>query len=267
MKNCAKLMILGLVLVGCYDDDERGLAGGTTGGEASATEASSGMMFTTGQSTADPTTTIGTTADPSGTGTGSTSDDPTGTSSGTIEDESSSGSGSSSGSTGEPIEQSCDAYCDLYLDACQDYSEYANRQHCLDHCSQWPLGDELDTGHDSLGCRIYHSTVASGTDPNLHCPHSGPSGEATCVSQDAPTCELYCTRYFNNCEGDLNLWESMDSCMGQCALWYKGTVDDIAGHTAGCRSYYANLAAGDAEMHCPNAGPGGGDACVLPSAE
>lgn len=266
MKNCAKLMILGLVLGGCYEDDDSGLAEGSTGAAASATDASTGMMFTTGQSTSGPTTTIGTTVAPSTTEAGSTSDDPTGTSTGVVEDESSSGGGSS-GSTGEPIEQSCDAYCDLYLDACQDYSEYANRQHCLDHCSQWPLGDELDTGHDSLGCRIYHSTVASGTDPNLHCPHSGPSGEATCVSQEAPACELYCTRYFNNCEGDLNLWESMDSCMGQCALWYKGTVDDISGHTTGCRSYYANLAAGNAEMHCPNAGPGGGDACVLPSAE
>lgn len=264
MKNCAKLMVLGLVLGGCYNDDDRDPAEGTSGmATDGVAETGTGMMFTTGPSTSAPTTTIGTTADPSTTEPGTTTGDPMETSSGPIEEESSSGG---SDSTGAPIELSCDAYCDLYLDACQDFSEYANPQHCLDHCSQWPEGDPLDTGHDSLGCRTYHATVASGTDANLHCPHSGPSGEATCVSQEAPTCELYCTRYFNNCEGDLNLWESMDSCMGQCGLWYKGDVDDISGHTAGCRSYYANLAAGDAEMHCPNAGPGGGEACVLPAA-
>ncbi|MEX1364950.1 MAG: hypothetical protein AB1Z98_17610 [Nannocystaceae bacterium] len=179
------------------------------------------------------------------------------------------GDGSTSGdmdtSTGEPppIELSCEDYCGLYMDACQDFSEYANAQHCLDHCAQWPLGEGGATAGDSLGCRTYHVTVASSTDPELHCPHSGPSGMHVCVDEAAPTCELYCTRYFNNCEGDLNLWESMDACMDTCGGWYPGMTTDTAGHTTGCRAYYANLAAADPATHCGNAGPGGGEMCVL----
>jgi len=167
-------------------------------------------------------------------------------------------------STGEPpAELECEAYCELYEGSCQDFSEYANTQHCLDNCAQWPVGAIEDIEGDSLGCRTYHVTVAGTTDPELHCPHAGPSGMQVCVAEDAPTCDLYCMRYFNNCEGDLNLWVDMDECMDTCAGWYPGTGTDAAGHSIGCRSYYANLAAGNDELHCPNAGPGGGAQCVL----
>lgn len=166
--------------------------------------------------------------------------------------------------TGPALEDpTCEAYCDLYLDACQDYSEYANEQHCLDHCAQWPVGMVEDVGGDSLGCRTYHVTVAASTDAALHCPHAGPSGMHTCVDAEQPTCELYCTRYFGNCQGELDLWADMDECMSECSGWYPGTITDDHGHTTGCRAFYANLAAADAELHCPNAGPGGGEACVL----
>ena len=45
----------------------------------------------------------------------------------------------------------------------------------------------------------------------------------------------------------------MDSCLGQCGLWYQGAVGDTAGHSVGCRAYYANLAAADAEANCADA--------------
>lgn len=162
-----------------------------------------------------------------------------------------------------PVELSCSEYCALYMDACQDFSEYANAPHCMDHCAQWPEGIPDETAGDSLGCRTYHVTVAGSTEPQLHCPHSGPSGMHTCVDEDAPDCDLYCTRYFNNCEGELNLWASMDECTSTCAQWYPGQATDTSGHSIGCRAYYANLAAGNAQMHCGNAGPGGGQMCVL----
>jgi len=168
-----------------------------------------------------------------------------------------------SSSGGEPIELSCEAYCELHEVTCQDFDGYANNQHCLDNCAQWPVGDAADVGGDSLGCRIYHVTVAASTDPELHCPHSGPSGDGVCVAEDAPTCDLYCTRYFNNCEGDLNLWVDMGECLDTCADWYPGEVTDDSGHSIGCRAYYSQLAAADPETHCENAGPGGGTACVL----
>lgn len=169
-------------------------------------------------------------------------------------------SGSDDAPAGDPT---CSAYCTIYLDACQDFSEYANEQDCADNCAQWPVGTADDVGGDSLGCRTYHATVASSTDPSLHCPHAGPSGDMTCVDDQAPQCELYCTRYFNNCEGDLNLWADRDECMTECATWYPGQGTDDAGDSVGCRSYYANLASADPDLHCPNAGPGGGEACVL----
>ncbi|MCA9708619.1 MAG: hypothetical protein KDK70_22410, partial [Myxococcales bacterium] len=159
-------------------------------------------------------------------------------------DDSSDG-GMDTSSTGDepPMELSCEAYCGIYMDACQDFGEYANEQHCLDHCAQWPIGTMADTAGDSLGCRTYHVTVASSTDPQLHCPHAGPSGMHVCVDEGAPDCDLYCTRYFNNCEGDLNLWADMDECMSTCGEWYPGGATDTSGHSIGCRAYYANLAA------------------------
>lgn len=203
-------------------------------------------------------------------------DGDTGASGSTGMDGSSGSSDGSEGSSGEPtttgvdsssgeppVELSCAAYCETYTSACQDFSEYANAQHCLDNCAQWPEGAPEDVAGDSLGCRTYHATVAASTDADLHCPHSGPSGDGVCVAEDAPTCDLYCTRYFGNCTDDLNLWTDMTECMDTCATWYPGAATDDSGHSIGCRAYYANLAAGDPDLHCPNAGPGGGEACVL----
>lgn len=167
-----------------------------------------------------------------------------------------------SGSTGG-AEITCEAYCGLYAEACVDFSEYANEQHCLEHCAQWPVGAADDTGHDSLGCRIYHATVAKSTDPDFHCPHSGPSGDGVCVRDEAPDCDLYCTRYFNACTDDLNAYADTDDCMMQCSTWYPGSLDDVVGHTVGCRAYHAQAALGGPDEHCPHAGPGGGGVCVL----
>lgn len=160
-------------------------------------------------------------------------------------------------------ELTCDAYCGIYLDGCADHSDYANMQNCLDNCAQWPVGDASDTGADSLGCRIYHATVASSTDPDIHCPHAGPSGAGVCVDAEAPTCELFCNRYFSNCQDELNAFEDMAECVETCSTWYPGSESDVDGHTVGCHSYHANAAVGDPATHCPHAGPGGGGICVL----
>lgn len=171
-------------------------------------------------------------------------------------------SGAMDSSTGEAT-LDCTSYCDVYMTACVDHSEYANTEDCMANCEQWPVGDAADTGADSLGCRLYHATVAGSTDPELHCPHAGPSGAQTCVAAEAPTCDLYCMRYFTNCTGDLNAFMDTDECMAECSTWYPGAETDVSGHTVGCHSYHANAAVSDAETHCPHAGPGGGGICVL----
>jgi len=157
----------------------------------------------------------------------------------------------------------CAEYCGLYLVACVDFDAYANEVDCMDNCAQWPVGTAADTDVDSLGCRTYHAMVAGSTDPELHCPHASPSGAATCVAEDAPTCDLYCTRYFANCMDNLNVFDDMAECMTVCADWYPGTFKDTEGHTVGCHAYHADAAMGDAELHCPHAAPGGGGICVL----
>lgn len=241
-----------LFLTACAggDDNDDGMAddtsGGSVGESGSTTDAMTTTMTTapttaeTLSTTTDPATTDATTTDPA------TTDPDTGDS-----------------STGEPADLSCESYCSIYAASCVDHSEYSNDQDCLDNCAQWPIGEAADTGVDSLGCRIYHATVAGSTDPEEHCPHAGPSGDGMCVAADAPDCATYCMRYFENCTGDLNAFMDETECNAECSTWYAGTFKDTDGHTIGCHSYHAMAAAGDAETHCPHAGPGGGGICVL----
>lgn len=255
------LLATSLGLLGCAEGDAQRLDSGTEGLEESSTD-----MMDGGTSDAMPSTSD---SGPEGTSSVSAGDDSNdgGETSGPTTDDGTDGGGTDDGpggsTGGEAPALDCGSYCDIYMDACGDYSEYANTQHCVDHCGQWPLGAEEDIAGDSLGCRLYHVTVASGTDPALHCPHSGPSGDGVCWDDTAPDCELYCTRYFNNCTGELNVYEDQADCLAQCEPWYPGTLDDASGHTTGCRAYYAGLAAADPEAHCQNAGPGGGEQCVL----
>lgn len=166
--------------------------------------------------------------------------------------------------TGGAVDVSCENYCSIYETGCKDFSEYDNTAACLAQCGQWPVGEANATDGDSLGCRLYHVTVASTTDPNVHCPHAGPSGDGVCVDPAAPTCDAYCTKYFKNCTMDLNLYIDEADCMTQCADWYPGKENDAAGDSVGCRLYHAGAALADPATHCPHAGPGGADVCVTP---
>lgn len=249
MKTTKTLLIM-FVLGGCASGDGDDGDGAETGTASIGTDTTAAMtegMTTMETMTTAPTTAstlTATTADPD-----SSSTDPTDATTGTDT------------TGGEDV--TCDAYCGMYLSACADFSEYANEQDCLDNCAQWPVGAAADTAVDSLGCRLYHATVASSTDPALHCTHAGPSGAATCVAADAPECDLYCTRYFTNCTEDLNAYVDMADCLDQCSTWYPGADADVDGHTIGCHSYHANAAVGGPEKHCPHASPGGGGICVL----
>ena len=254
MRVTVSLLGMLAMFVACAegDDDDDGAATGDTGtlgddsagttGDATATTTATSVTSTTTGATS---VTVTSTTDPD------TGDD--------TEDTGDTGPDDTTG--GDAL--SCANYCAIYLDACNDFTAYANEQDCLDNCAQWPIGTEVDTADDTLGCRIYHATVASSTDPEMHCPHAGPNGDATCVAEEAPTCDVYCMRFFDNCTGELNTFVDMADCMDQCGDWYPGTEADVEGHTVGCHSYHANASAGDPEMHCPHAAPGGGGICVL----
>ncbi len=206
-------------------------AGGTTADESTAAESTAvpttGPMTTTEpMTTTDPSTTDGTTTDGN-------------------------------------ADLTCENYCGIYTTACKDFAEYDNAEACMSQCKQWPVGEANATGGDSLGCRLYHVTVASTTEPMVHCPHAGPNGAATCVDADAPTCDAYCTAYFASCTADLNLYSDMADCTTQCAPWWPGKTGDAGGDSIGCRLYHAGVAMADPNTHCPHAGPGGADVCVV----
>lgn len=190
--------------------------------------------------------------------------DPSNVTDPTDADGSSGAPGQDTGDTGMAAELDCATYCATYTDSCNDYNAYANAQDCMDHCGQWPVGAETDTAGDTLGCRIYHATVAGTAEPDVHCPHAGPNGGGVCSAADAPACVDYCDTYFDNCTEDLNAYVDMDDCLAQCEPWYPGTTGDTAGNTVGCRTYHAGApAVGDPELHCPHAGPGGAGVCVF----
>ena len=168
------------------------------------------------------------------------------------------------GSTTDGGELSCERYCALFESGCADFNEYDNTQACLDQCSQWPTGVLGATDGDSLGCRLYHVTVANQADPNVHCPHASPNGAGVCIDPAAPTCQEYCTEYLKNCVDELNAYQDEADCLNQCAGWWPGVKDATDGDSVGCRLYHGGAPAmSDPATHCPHAGPGGGGVCVV----
>lgn len=240
-------LVLGLAA--CGDDGGRTTDTESTGTTMGTTTTMTGTTDdttttgTTGTTTPDPTT-GGPTSDP----TTSTTDDTTGTTTGT---------------TTGGAELTCEEYCGIYATACADFSEYDNADACLAQCGQWPEGALNETVGDSLGCRLYHVTVAGMGDAATHCPHAGPNGGGVCAAMDAPSCADYCAEYLANCKDDLNAYVDEADCLAQCGAWYPGTGADTVGDTVGCRDYHAGAAMADAALHCPHAGPGGGGVCVV----
>lgn len=242
-------MILGLVACG---DSGSSTTETTTDNATQAT--------TTGTDTTDETTTTETATETTTTGTETeTTTAPTTTTSPTT----TTTTEDTSDTTTTGGELTCEAYCGIYQEACVDFAEYDNMQACLDQCGQWPVGAPADVDGDTLGCRLYHVTVASTVDANEHCPHASPNGAGVCVEAAAPSCADYCTTYLANCKDDLNLYNDEADCLDQCSHWYPGTEADVDGDTVGCRLYHAGVAQTDDALHCPHAGPGGADVCVI----
>jgi hypothetical protein len=71
------------------------------------------------------------------------------------------------GQCGDP----CDNFCELDLAACP--GEYADAATCSTACGLYAEGDysAASASGDTLACRMYHLTVATG-DPEGHCDHT-----------------------------------------------------------------------------------------------
>ena len=62
-----------------------------------------------------------------------------------------------------------------------------------------------------------------------------------------------------NCTGANSQFGNTTACMDFCAQYPVGTAADSSGYTLGCRTTHANLAQANPTVHCPHAGPTGGD--------
>lgn len=84
-----------------------------------------------------------------------------------------------------------------------------------------------------------------------------------------PTCTDYCAKIAMNCTsgdgGGGNVqYTSTAACNTYCtasAGWTAGTTGATSGNTIACRTYHAGAAAADPVLHCPHAGPTGGNVC------
>jgi hypothetical protein len=167
----------------------------------------------------------------------------------------------------------CDAYCQVYPEVCPDTYEYPDTKSCLKACRGLIDQDSFDVardhGGDTVECRLVH-TVSSTTLPAMHCPHAPiPPAEPWCTgaADAAPTCEQYCQIELAACDGDLTQYESPEQCLAVCDALPKGTNEDEAGNTVGCRRYHSFSATLAANTHCFHSGPTGDGHCGHDDAE
>lgn len=167
----------------------------------------------------------------------------------------------------------CDAYCKVYPEVCPDTYEYPDTQACLKACSGLIEQDSFDVsrdhGGDTVECRLVH-TVSATTLPAMHCPHAPiPPAPQWCIGKadEPPTCEQYCKIELAACDGDLTQYESPEQCQAVCEALPKGTNEDEAGNTVGCRRYHSFSATLAPTTHCFHSGPTGDGHCGRDDAE
>ena len=85
---------------------------------------------------------------------------------------------------------------------------------------------------------------------------------------NAAACMAYCTTITTNCgptdAGTNTQYADVAACNKACLTqygWAAGKMGDTSGDTVACRAYHAEAAKGNAVVHCPHAGPSGGNTC------
>ena len=150
-----------------------------------------------------------------------------------------------------------ETFCAQYQSTCVSTGLSAAFGDCATEYNVMAIGTDGDTSGDTLACRKYHLGVAQSADPNVHCPHAGPSGGGVCVGP-----ETFCAQYQSTCVG-----AGLSSAYTDCAADYNamtaGTDGDTSGDTVACREYHLGVAmTTDPSVHCPHAGLSGGGVCV-----
>jgi hypothetical protein len=167
--------------------------------------------------------------------------------------------------------QNCTEYCSLFLSHCNSVTTgktwYDSMTTCMQVCASFPLGSPLDTGSNSLGCRIYHAGTPAVTNATYHCPHASATGGGVCGSY----CQAYCNMSLTYCTaasgtpgmGSAAL-ETYPDCASICSLYTTGSIgNDVSQNTLACRIYHVQAAieSGDLSYHCPHSSPNGNGVC------
>ena len=68
-------------------------------------------------------------------------------------------------------------------------------------------------------------------------------------------CNTYCNLINTSCTGDNAEYLSVADCQAVCANFDPGQLTDTSGDSLGCRIHYAQMAASNPAVVCPQAGP------------
>lgn len=111
----------------------------------------------------------------------------------------------------------------------------------------------------ALGCGNDHKATIDA--PGGGGGDGGTDGMTADGPMKALTCAYYCSTIATNCTAGNIQFASDANCMDTCMHFAPGALTDTGGDTLGCRIYHAEMAAADATVHCPHAGPTGGGVC------
>ena len=167
------------------------------------------------------------------------------------------GSGSCKGTPIKPVPD-CAMYCAGVTTVCVgDLAQFSNIAACKSWCDAAKLtaGTVDDKSGNTLGCRIYHASVASTTPDaaKAHCEHTGPSGGNVCGA----FCDNFCEATQKACVGGDKVYADATECKTACAkAATTGKSTDTSGETLQCLFYHVGVAATTvdaAKVHCPHA--------------
>jgi len=84
------------------------------------------------------------------------------------------------------------------------------------------------------------------------------------MGANVAACTAYCATITANCTTTNSQYADAASCLQECTTnygWALGMMGDTSGNSVGCRAYHAGAAMSNAMVHCPHAGPTGGNVC------